>query len=452
MIFPRLFLRINKIHTIRSSQEGNIEVATLGWALLYLWTLAVITFASGCGFVGNGDQGIEQVLLSPEPETSELSDIRLRTFEVIWETISEHYVYEEHIGDEWQAKHDEYRARIQEVYDSDQFERIIHEMIASFPKGTVTWQSRSERIASNLQDSTVYEGIGAFIAYREGPEPHLVLLSVVSGSPADRSGLASHDSIFAINGEPIDPVTGITVVEKIRGPAGSEVVLLVGSPGEERREISVTRGNISLEEPLKLMFSYQAAQRHGYITFPRGSYFEMGDDFFASLESMNSSGGLQGLIIDLRIASSGAYWPFAALLQLFADGELGELYNREVTDQIHVIGNNFSDSQNLQLILLAGPDTQGLPEIFAAAMQDVGRASVVGLPTHGLVEGIGEFLLPDGSRLFLAVSSYRTRSGREIGLHGIEPDIRVESDWDEVTSDFDPVLLTAIEMLKSTQE
>ena len=66
-------------------------------------------------------------------------------------------------------------------------------------------------------------------------------------------------------------------------------------------------------------------------------------------------------------------------------------------------------SQTVPLMLLIGPDTEGSPEIFAAALQSTGRARLIGMPTPGAVEGFTEVPLPDGSRMFLAPSSFRTQ-------------------------------------------
>ena len=98
----------------------------------------------------------------------------------------------------------------------------------------------------------------------------------------------------------------------------------------------------------------------------------------------------------------------------------------------------------MPLAILIGPDTQGLPEVFAGALRDSQRAVLIGLPTPGAIQGYEEIPLPDGSRLYLAVSSFRTAGGVDLATTGLLPDIRVQSDWDAVTSDNDPVLEAAI--------
>jgi carboxyl-terminal processing protease len=171
------------------------------------------------------------------------------------------------------------------------------------------------------------------------------------------------------------------------------------------------------------------------------------NEVVAALRSLNEERALGGLILDLRIATAGSGWPLSQMLALFSDGEMGELYTREETTPILVAGQNISDSQVLPLTIIVGPDTDGAPEIFAAALQATGRARLVGMPTPGSIEIVGQFPLPDGSRVFIATGSYRTPDGRDLGQQGIQPDVTVEVDWDEVTLEDDPVRDAAVRAL-----
>jgi C-terminal processing protease CtpA/Prc len=135
------------------------------------------------------------------------------------------------------------------------------------------------------------------------------------------------------------------------------------------------------------------------------------------------------------------------MFALFADGELGAFYSREETTPVEVTGLNIGDSQNLPMVILVGPDTEGTPEIFAAALQDAGRATVIGLPTTGKIFGYQTVPLPDGSRLTLATSSYKTQSGQDLGEVGVEPDVLVEEDWDQVNDQDDPLIIKSLSVI-----
>jgi carboxyl-terminal processing protease len=96
------------------------------------------------------------------------------------------------------------------------------------------------------------------------------------------------------------------------------------------------------------------------------------------------------------------------------------------------------------LVVLTGPDTEGTPEIFAAALQASGRAIVIGQDTPGSVQGFAEIALPDGSRMFLATSSYRTTTGVDLAAIGVTPDVVIDADWDSFTTTDDPVIEAAL--------
>jgi len=184
-----------------------------------------------------------------------------------------------------------------------------------------------------------------------------------------------------------------------------------------------------------------------YMRVPTLGDENLANNLAQGLTNFASQTELTGVILDLRIAHTGTGWPLNDLLSLFSGGEMGEFYTREATEPLEMQGQDIAGSQTLPLILLIGPDTQGLPEVFAAALQASGRATLVGLPTPGAVEIPGEVPLPNGSRAFIARTSYRTPAGLDIGLNGLTPDVPVDADWDEVVTETDQVVMAARDML-----
>ena len=102
----------------------------------------------------------------------------------------------------------------------------------------------------------------------------------------------------------------------------------------------------------------------------------------------------------------------------------------------------------MPLAILVGPDTTGAAEIFSAALQANERALIVGAATPGEIESETSFNLPDGSRLFITTSSFRTSDDRDVGLLGVIPDVAVEVDWDELTAEDDAVREAALRALE----
>jgi carboxyl-terminal processing protease len=165
------------------------------------------------------------------------------------------------------------------------------------------------------------------------------------------------------------------------------------------------------------------------------------------MQTIESRGNVRGLVIDLRVSRSGSAWPLTEMLTLFGNGPLGEFYTRQDSTPIKVKGIDLGGSQKMPLVILVGPDTEGQPEIFAAALQDAARATVIGLPTAGKIFGYTTVPLPDGSRLTLATSSYKTESGKDLGETGVTPDFELKPDWDQVSDVNDPLIDKALEVI-----
>jgi carboxyl-terminal processing protease len=381
--------------------------------------------------------------------TASATDRQVRVFEMLWSSINDKYVYEDFNGVDWAAAGYETRAKIESGLTDEEFSEALREMIGQLPDGMVVWETREERLERQLSNTATYEGIGAFVSVRAEPEPHVVLLAVMEGSPAATAGLAAHDSIYAIDGSAVLAEEGLDVIDRVRGPAGSIVTLTVESPGGERHDVEVERGQLAIA----------AEVRAGTITQTNVAYFlvptqapdGMANTIAGAWQALSESRDLEGAILDLRIARTAGPWPLGELLSLFADGSVGSTYNREGEESLEITGQDLAGTQTLPLVIVVGPDTEGAPEVLAAALQDADRAQVVGLATPGEVEGTTETALPDGSRVFVASSSFITAEGTDVGLEGVTPDVVVEADWDEVSDVFDPVLDEAVRLIQEDE-
>ena len=368
-----------------------------------------------------------------------------RTFNALWNDLSQYYIYHDSATVNWDALQKEYMNRIKSGLTDQQFVELLHELETKLPVGALLYQSRSERLEVDTADFSTYEGIGAIVGFQEKDVPHVVILDVIDGSPAEQAGLKPHDSIFQIDGSPVLQEEGLTVVNRIRGPAGSSVTLNVKTPGKEARSIKVTRGKLTSTGKLE---SYQIkGTQYGYILFPPISYAGMTDDIVASLQKFTTNQKLEGVILDLRVAGSSRSWPLEDLLSLFYNGKIGEFYNiAKQTNPLTITGKNSFSSQTVPLIVLVGQNTNGFPEILAGSLQAGKRATVLGEATPGAIETTNSFYLPDGSRIFVEIASFRLSNGEDLG-NGVTPDITVAAGWDDVLPNADPVLDKAIELL-----
>jgi len=373
---------------------------------------------------------------------------QLRVFESLWTHLQDNYIYYESAEVDWDALNQKYIDRINSGLTNEQFTALIQELSVELPSGTLTYQSRAERIEAETSDLSTYDGNGAFIGFTEDPVPHIILLSVIEGSPAEEAGLKAHDSILKIDGNPIQLEEGVNAVNRIRGPAGSSVTLDVQSPGEPERSIELQRAKLTSTGALEARLIPET--NYGYILFPPISYSNLMKDVLESLQSFTTNRTLEGLILDLRIAGSARGWPLEELLTLFHDGNIGEFYNSENQEQvININGEDQFGSQSVPLVIIVGQNTTGSPEIFAASLQAAGRAEIVGANTPGAIESTASFYLPNGSRVFIESASFRLPNGEEIGNSGVKPDVEVEAGWDDVLPEADPVLDAAVELLST---
>lgn len=414
--------------------------------LLPLSILVLSLFLSAC--VGLIPLEEEPVSGDFGPQTS-LQEQQTATFETLWKYLQENYIYFESANVNWESLYNQYLQRVQAGLTPEEFSALIEELEAELPEGSLAYQSRAERIEADLADTSSYEGIGAFVGFIEEPQPHIVLLDVIEGSPAEQAGLKAHDSIFEIDGSPILLAEGIAAVDRVRGPAGSSVMLSIQSPGASIRTVEVRRGKLNSTGRLR---AYNLiGSDYGYLLFPPVGYDTLDEDVVKSMQAFTANRRLEGLILDLRIASSTRGWPLESIYTTFFDGPMGEFYNRNDKQLVEVKGQDVFGSQDVPLVVLVGQNTTGTPEILAASLQAYERATVVGEKTPGSIEGATSYYLPDGSELFIETTSFMLSNGDEVGMQGVTPDIVVEAGWDEVLPDNDPVLDQAVELLDGQQ-
>jgi carboxyl-terminal processing protease len=370
-----------------------------------------------------------------------------RTFEALWKHIEDSYVYYDTADVDWTALHDQYQAKIDSGLSEEEFASLLSDLETELPAGSLIYQSRDERILADMTDTSTYEGIGAFIGFQAKAKPHIVILDVIEGSPAEKAGLRAHDSIFGIDGNPILLEEGLEATSRIRGPAGSSVTLEVKTPGKAERSVKVERAELTSTG--KLQVYNVTGSNYGYLLFPPPGYQGLDQEVFDGLQTLATNRKLAGLILDLRIVNSSPDWPVDALLTIFANGEIGEIYNQKENRPLTIEGQDVIGSQAMPLVILVGQNTKGFAEIFAASLQASKRAVIVGEPTPGEVETQTAFYLPDGSRMFLQSASFRMANGDELGTTGVVPDVLVPGGWDQILPNQDPVLDQAVQIIGS---
>jgi carboxyl-terminal processing protease len=267
-----------------------------------------------------------------------------------------------------------------------------------------------------------YSGIGVDVGI-QGQK--IVIRSVIVPSPADRGGINPKDIITAIDGNPVKGRLLQNAIDEIQGEPGSTVTLTILPPGPDAKERKVELIREYVNIPT---MSFKLLDEHyGYF---RISFFHKNTatDMEESLESIRQDGiVLRGLIIDLRNNPGGVLQPAVEMADGFLDeGLIVSTQGRNATMQLEFRASEGEWLPGVPLIVLVDRGSASASEVLAGALQDHGRALIVGERTFG--KGSVQSILPlrNGSGIKLTTARYYTPSGRSIQAKGIRPDLVVE--------------------------
>jgi carboxyl-terminal processing protease len=253
----------------------------------------------------------------------------------------------------------------------------------------------------------------------------IVIVEPLAGAPAAKAGLLPGDRIIAIDGVPTKTRPGAETSSRLRGRPGTTVKLTVERKGwEGAREMTLQRELIHV----KAVEARLLEPGIGYLKIKQ--FQERTDDeVVAALTRLkaDSGGALTGLVLDLRGNPGGLLDQAVKVSDLFLDGgvivstvgrngkKLEEEYAREAGTYL-----------DFPMVALVNGGSASASEIVAGALQDHGRALLVGTQTFGKGSVQSVYELADGSGLKLTVARYFTPSGRSIQEKGITPDVIVD--------------------------
>jgi len=263
-----------------------------------------------------------------------------------------------------------------------------------------------------------FEGIGAYVEMEDG---RVVIVAPIDGSPAQRAGLQPGDVILEVNGEDIAGLPLDEAVNRILGPAGTRVSLTIEDARTgDTRQVELERAEIQLD---LVTWERLPGASVGHV---RISSFGEGaaEDLEGTLIEMQEQ-EIDGLILDVRNNPGGLLDEAVQAASLFL--ESGDVLLRkdaqgEITP-VEVEGQPLAP--DIPMVVLVNGGTASAAEITTGALQDNGRATVVGETTFGAGTVLNRFSLSDGSALLLAVEEWRTPEGRVIWQTGLEPDVHV---------------------------
>ncbi len=435
------------MHHYRNPGGAAARVARSVWRALGrvaapLATLLAMTACSALPLPGRIAQPTPPVPLDLPSATQ----AKLRDFDLAVKSLREQYIDSRAIDEAWLAEAAAFRRRILEGAADETFAPDLERLLEKLNDPAIVLRAPTPDMAASSAATTTFSGIGVLVALPERGKDRLVVLAVYAGSPAERGGVRPHDSILAVDGRRITYEERQTVIGRIRGPTGTTVTLTLRSPNQPEREVTLRRAPITPTS--RTVVERVPGTNIGYLAPAPGDAESMHIELARGLRALASDKTPDGVILDLRIVREDSF-PILPMLSLFANGALGARHTRSGQQKIEVRGKQIAGSQDLSLVILIGDQTQGPAVSFAAMLQDLGRAKLVGAHTSPQTAEVTVLSLPE-TELQLAIPSaeYRGIKGRALHRTGLAPDEDTGLAWETFSADDDPQMKRAIALLK----
>ncbi|MBD1892059.1 carboxyl-terminal processing protease CtpA [Coleofasciculus sp. FACHB-SPT9] len=290
------------------------------------------------------------------------------------------------------------------------------------------------------------QGVGLQIAL-DAETGELQVVAPIDGSPAAKAGIRSRDRILEIDGIQSAQLTLDEAAARMRGAAGTEVRLLMQRETKTPEEITLVRSRIALNPVYAVLDSSSSSFPVGYIRLSQFSANAPTE--LANAVTKLEKQGAQAYLLDLRNNPGGLLQAGIEIARMWLDeGTIVYTVNRQ-----GILGSFEASAPALThapLVVLVNQGSASASEILAGALQDNGRAQLVGARTFGkgLIQSL--FDLSDGSGLAVTVAKYETPNHHDINKLGITPDREVPLEpitLDQVGTEADQQYKTALEVL-----
>src|SRR4026209_2279331 len=272
-----------------------------------------------------------------------------------------------------------------------------------------------------VETSGSFGGLGIEITLRDDV---LTVVAPIEGTPAYRAGIQPGDRILKIEGLSTKDMQLADAVKRMRGKPGSKITISIVREGwSEPKDFLITREQIRVH-------SVKNNQLEPGIEYIRLRQFQeqTANDLDTALDKYAKEGKIQGLVLDLRNNPGGLLTSAVEVTEKFLEpGKLVVYTEGRVRNQnMRFSSNSKRAYTDFPIVVLVNQGSASASEIVAGALQDWGRAGVLGPQSFG--KGSVQTIIPlsDGSGLRLTTAKYFTPKGRSIHGKGITPDIVVE--------------------------
>ena len=281
-------------------------------------------------------------------------------------------------------------------------------------RGHTGYLTAEEVKARDESLSGTFVGVGAVLEEQDG---RMLTVRVLHDSPAEAAGVVAGDEIVKVDGVGVAGLTVDEVVSKVRGPEGTDVTLELKGTDGATRSVTITRATLDL--PL-VSWAFAPGTRDAVIrleSFSTGAAKGVAAALQAALDQ-----GAEGAILDLR-GNPGGYVnePVDTASLFMKEGAVYLSADRTGKQTPHEVSGK-TLAPDLPLVVLVNDQTASSAEILTGALQDSGRAVIVGVKTYGTGTVVNTYPLADGGALTIGTERWVTPKGRAIWREGLVPD------------------------------
>ena len=253
----------------------------------------------------------------------------------------------------------------------------------------------------------------------------LLVVHVIPGSPAERSGIRAGDHLVGIGGRPIGGMNVDEAAQLLQGPEGSLVTLAIVRAPAPARAVSVRREHVEVPSVENVRMLDPAA---GIGYFKIASFQKTtATDVEAALRRLDVA-GMRSLVVDLRGNPGGLLSAAVDVSDLFLERGLVVATRGRSPEEDFNYSASRPGTWRMPLVVLVDGESASSSEIFAGAMRDHGRATLVGSRTYGKGSIQGIFPLEVGGvGMRLTTAKFFSPKGLPYSRVGVEPDVQVQS-------------------------
>jgi carboxyl-terminal processing protease len=307
---------------------------------------------------------------------------------------------------------------VEEVSDKELIEAAINGMLTSLdPHSSYLNADNFDDMRSQTKGE--FGGLGIEVTMEEGL---VKVVSPIDDTPASRAGLQPGDLITHLDGEAVMGLSLADAVDRMRGPVDSAITLTIRRGEEEPFDVSITRAIITVQSV--------RSRLEGDVGYIRITNFNEQTDIgleeaVRTLEE-ESGGKLDGVVLDLRNNPGGLLDQAVAVSDAFLNkGEIVSTRGRTADEAQRFNAEDGDLIDGLPLVVLINGGSASASEIVAGALQDHGRAIILGMESFGKGSVQTIIPVPGHGAIRLTTARYYTPSGRSIQAKGIKPDIAV---------------------------